>query len=140
VSNPGDPSDLPEEVRRFISEHIDSVERLEVLLLLHGAPRSWTPAQISKERRSSELAVSLSLKGLAESGVILADGAGFRIHGDPKLAGTLDLLAQTYRQRHVSVITFIYTKPDGDGRARLPADPLRSFVDAFRIKGDKNNG
>jgi hypothetical protein len=131
---------LPDEVRRFVHDHIDSVERLEVLLLLHRHPRVWRAGEVSNERRSSDPAANFHLRGLSESGLLIAEADGFRIHGDPKLARTLDLVAQTFRERQVSVITFIYTKPDKHSAAQAPSDPLRAFVDAFRIKGDKKDG
>ena len=131
---------LPDEVRCFLHDQIDSVERLEVLLLLHRQPRVWRASEISHERRSSEPAANFHLKGLSESGLLVAEADGFRIHGDPKLARVLDLVARTFRERQVSVITFIYTKPDKPPAAQTPSDPLRAFVDAFRIKGDKKDG
>jgi hypothetical protein len=134
----GDAPNLPDDVRQFLLDHIDSVERLEVLLLLHRKPAAWTPLEIAEERRSSQLAATLHLDGLTHAGMVVAEGGRYRIHGDTALAQLLDRVADVYRERHVSVITFIYTKPEpADAAHPVRADPLRAFVDSFRMKKGK---
>lgn len=44
-----------------------------------------------------------------------------------------DALGRTYLERRVSVIAYIYSKPE-----RAEPDPVRLFADAFRIKTDKD--
>ena len=49
-------SSIPEDARRLIDECVDSVEALEVLLLLHGErTREWTGNAVASELRMSSV-------------------------------------------------------------------------------------
>jgi hypothetical protein len=126
--------DFPEEVRRFILETINSVEQLEVLLLLRReADRDWTAAAVGQAISTSTAAAAMRLSDLAGRGFLTATQAG----GDttyryaaaaPERERLVDLLATTYAERRVAVISLIYSKPN---------DQVRAFADAFRLRKDK---
>jgi DNA-binding IclR family transcriptional regulator len=121
-------SGVPEDVRQFVLECIDSVEQLEVLLLLHGAPAQvWSAEAVAKTLYSNSDSIGRRLAGLQRSGLLVQDAASSYRY-QPKTAAldaTVKLLASTYRQRRVAVITVIASKP---------MENVRAFSDAFRLR------
>jgi hypothetical protein len=123
---------IPKHVERFIVDYIDSVELLEVLLLLQRtAPAVWDSDTVARELRIAPESARMRLETLRSQRLLEpVDGAApsFRYAPD-----SVDLdrgvrgLAETYAARRVSVITLIFSKPD---------DSIRSFADAFRIRKD----
>lgn len=120
-------ANLPPRVQRFLLAHIDSVEKLEVLLLLRGhADRSWTGGGVAQELRIAEESARHRLDDLCGRGLLSCEGDSFRYApGSGADAQAVDELASTYALRRVSVISFIFSQP---------MDRIRSFADAFRIK------
>jgi hypothetical protein len=65
------PSRIPDDVRRFLLQCIDSVEQLEVLLLLHRAPgEGWTAEAIAQSLYSNPESIGRRLAGLYASGLL----------------------------------------------------------------------
>jgi hypothetical protein len=126
-------SGIPEEARRFVLECIDSVEQLEVLLLLHGSPAVvWSPEAVAKTLYSNPESIVRRLAGLHARGLLaIAEASSYRYQPrTAELADVVSLLADTYRQRRVAVITVIASKP---------MENVRAFSDAFRLrKKDKD--
>lgn len=120
---------LPPAVSRFIRRHIGSVVKLELLLLLRdGSARAWTAADASAAFRSDHTLVQRLLQELASDGLAAAEGDAFRYQPEaPALARDVDELAASYAGRRHAVIAEIYAAPD---------NTLRSFSDAFRLRGD----
>jgi hypothetical protein len=129
--------DLPEDVRALLLASIDSVMELEALLLLHRtAPAAWDAARIAADLRIQVRASADRLAALAERGLLRADPAAdpLRYRYEPAseaLGLAVDGLAQAYTERRVSVVQFIYAKP---------ADKIRVFADAFRLRRDDSDG
>lgn len=122
---------IPEEVRRFLANHVNSVEQLEVLLLLRRtADRDWTAAQVADELRIDRASARRRLYDLHRAGLVglYTSGTEGRFRYDPSdaHAEAVDRLADIYVTHRVAVITFIISKP---------LDEIRSFADAFRIRG-----
>jgi predicted ArsR family transcriptional regulator len=127
-------SDLPSNVRRFIADHLNSVEQLEVLLLLRSDPqRVWTASEVSSELVSTPDAAALRLADLEEHGLISSeDGPVARYrYGRPsrKLESDVSAVATAYEKRRVKVISEIFSGP---------ATPAESFSDAFRLWRDQD--
>ena len=129
---------LPEEVRRLISEHINSVEQLEILLLLRlRADVSWTASQVSEELRSSELSTAARLADLARRGFVTQGtetGGGQSYRYDPtteELRYAVDLLAKAYAELRFTVMELIFSKP---------IENLRVYANAFRFRKDDSDG
>ena len=125
---------LPPRVQRFLLAHIDSIEKLEVLLLLRGhSSRTWTGAAVAQELRIAEESARGRLEDLCSRGLLTCEANdAFRyapVSGND--AQAVDELASTYAQRRVSVISFIFSQP---------MDRIRSFADAFRIKRGPTDG
>lgn len=118
--------DLPDDVRRLLQRHVQTVAELEILLLLHAASRWWRPDEAARELRFAEESVRHLLAGLVAKGFLEASEGGYRFA--PVDAARIDgtaRLAAVYLERRVAVTTAIHTQP--------PA-AIRAFADAFRIK------
>jgi predicted ArsR family transcriptional regulator len=125
---------LPQRVQRFLMMHIDSIEKLEVLLLLRNrAERQWTASEVALELRITEASAAVRLADLASSGLLVSNEeapAAYRYspaHSDD--VRSISELATTYSERRVSVITFVFSKPQ---------ERVRGFAEAFllRKRGD----
>lgn len=125
-------TDIPEVVKSFIAQHIDSAELLETLLLVHSDPgRGWTPEEVASSIYTVPAGATRRLEQLVEMGLATSNDAGNPTYryapSRPALAEQVDALAQAYRRARVPVINLIYNKPP---------DPLRSFADAFKLRKD----
>lgn len=119
------------EVQRFVAEHIDSAEKLEILLLLHRTVgKEWTAQEVSQAIYTVPASAIMRLEALVADGFLASTGGGDpRYSYAPKseaLRGQVDALAAEYQKDRVSVIKLIFARPP---------DPLQSFVDAFRLRG-----
>src|ERR671914_1124136 len=64
---------LPEDVRQFLLRYIDSVEQLEVLLLLCGSPSTaWSPEAVAQALYSNPTSVAYRLAMLQRHELIAA--------------------------------------------------------------------
>ncbi len=67
-------AEIPASITSFVEKHIDSVELLHVLALLHDHPeQDWTLDSISAELRSSVSSVEKRVKALVDRRVLAAD-------------------------------------------------------------------
>jgi hypothetical protein len=123
---------ISEEVRAFIAEHIQSVEQLEVLLLLHADPtKEWSAEAVSQEIRSDPVSVAHRLTDLYSRGLLTVK-EGFRLlyrysPHTKQMERTVTALAQAYTLHRIKVIDLIYSGP---------RNKLLLFADAFKLKKD----
>lgn len=125
-------SSIPDDVRRFLDERIDSAEQLDILLLLAAEPdRGWTARDVSQAVYTVPASATLRLESLVAAGLLASSGTG-----DPEyryapatdaLRVSVERLAEVYRANRVVVITSLFQKP---------ASPVQSFADAFRLRRD----
>jgi hypothetical protein len=122
--------ELSRSVKRFIGQHISSVEQLEILLLLRGDPAvEWRPESVARELYFQTESVLRRLDDLAGRGFLrLKDGCYRYAPRTADLGGAVEELADTYARRRVKVITQIFSGPD---------QAVQSFSDAFRITKDR---
>ncbi|MBA3685033.1 MAG: hypothetical protein H0W72_07300 [Planctomycetes bacterium] len=121
--------DLSDQLKQFVSRSINSVEQLEVLLLLkRDAQREWTADALSREISTSRYAAEGRLLDLRARGLATFREDGQLLHFR-YLAGADDAvvteLAAAYVERRTSIITMIFSKPN---------DSIGSFADAFRLR------
>lgn len=117
-------ADIPEVVSALIAAHISSVEQLEVLLLLHRtAPRRWSAGDVAKELRIATRSALSWLQDLTRRAFLVADSESFAFRSG-KADDAVKSLADAYRERRVTIITKIFSKPD----------PIRDLAEAFVIK------
>jgi hypothetical protein len=124
---------IPDSLRRFILLNIDSVELLNVLLLLHQHPsQSFTLQEIEKSIRSSLTAIQKRLDDLYARKILdpipgKSDQHRYLPHTD-EIALLIDALATHYQTYSNRIIELIFSRQN---------EALRSFADAFRIKKDE---
>jgi hypothetical protein len=124
-------AELPPRVTALVRGHLNSVEQLEVLLLLaRDASRSWTADEVAAELVSTPYSVAIRLDDLEKQGLLVGDDDTYRYEPrtDELRAGVAEL-GEVYPKRRVSVINLIFAPPE---------DSLRSFSDAFRLRRDKD--
>lgn len=107
---------LPSDVQAFISEHIDSVEAVNVLLLVFAEPaREWTADEVARELRTNEWSADMYLRVLRTRDLLQANnGSPTRFRAEGAFAGSVAALGRAFRERRVAVIRFIYSRPDLD--------------------------
>ena len=125
-------ADIPDEVRRFLAEHIDSLFQLEVLLLLQERPEvGWTAEQVDRETRIGLESVRSLLARFEQTGLLSVNqGPDLSYRYQPataELDHVIKLVATAYKERRVKVTSFIYARP---------LDNIRSFAEAFRLRKD----
>jgi len=127
--------EIPPNVRAFLNDHVESVVQLEVLLLLYAEPgRTFATSDVVSALRIEPGWAEAQLSNLVARGMLAAAGAVGSYRYAPRTAeieAAVAGLARAYADRRVTVIGLIYAKP---------AEPLRSFADAFRIRRDKDHG
>jgi len=122
---------LPEDVYRFLYQNIDSVEQLEVLLLLRRLPdRGWTAEEVARELYSHPTSILHRMTSLAGRGLLreLEPACYQYAPRSTELHDTVTRVAEIYRERRVAVITLIASKP---------IENVRAFSDAFRLRRKK---
>ena len=123
---------VPPDVGRFIADHIQTADQLEILLLLHGGQdREWTAREVSEAVFTVPASATMRLESLVASGFLASSGGP-----DPSYAfqpasaaqrAQVDALAGAYAADRVAVITRVFQRR---------SDPLQSFSDAFRVRPD----
>jgi hypothetical protein len=114
-------------VESLITRHIDSVARLEVLLLLHERKGiSVSADDVTSKLRIDATWARAQLDELCARGLAECAAERYRlVEGPPNVVASIDDLAQAFVDRRVAVITAIYSRPQ---------DPIRDFSNAFRFR------
>ena len=116
------------DLQQFILRHIDTVDHLRALLLLRGeAERAWNVTEVTAQLYLQPKHVAGVLASLESAGLIAAGPDGHRYRPQtPELARLADELATLDRERPVTLIKLIYSRPD----------TLEAFADAFKLRKD----
>jgi hypothetical protein len=127
---------IPNRVKAFVAGQIDSVVRLEILLLLRErAVEEFSAEGVAAALRIDPAWAAPHLSELRAQGLLTCtDGAVPRYRygpGSDELREVIDELARCYAERRVSMTALIFSKPP---------DALRSFADAFRLRKDRTEG
>jgi hypothetical protein len=129
------PTKISLEVREFVLRYVESVEHLEVLLLLHRSPQAaWTAERVSAELRTSPVSTAQRLALLRSQGLLeqaRENSSAYRFHSGSANAAVVAQLAEAYKERRHAIIDLIFSKP---------LEKVRVFAEAFRIRKDKNDG
>lgn len=120
-------ANLSDELLGFIQKELQSVEHLEILLLLRAErDRVWRDTEVYDVIRSSVPSVRERLQQLADAGFLSAgEGGKYRYTPNSEQSRRLiDELAAAYRSSRVAVIDAIYQ----------PRTAASELAQAFRIK------
>jgi hypothetical protein len=120
---------IPEDVQRFLAEHVESAEQLDALMLLRSDPaRGWTADALSQALFSVPQSAAKTLERL------VSHGFAARGEGDPALVryraegpdeARVERLAAAYGADRAGVIRQLFARR---------VDPVRSLADAFRLR------
>lgn len=117
---------LPQEVLRFIAEHVDSVPHLETLLLLREtAPRPWTVEEIARRVYLAPERVEAVVRDLLAKRWLEPLADAFVFSTQPPDATVIEQVAAAYRQNLVRVAEAIHRK--------APV-PVLDFARAFKLR------
>ena len=120
---------ISDDLKAFIKDKIQTVFRLEVLLLLHREQStSFTPAEVALELGFERDVAQEQLRSLAALGLLVhsnTDEAKYRyLQANVATASLVDQLAITYSKRPVPILSLILAE-------RM--DRARVFTQAFRL-------
>lgn len=121
---------ISEELKTFIKDKIQTVLRLEVLLLLHDQQfRSFTAGEIAKEMGFGTEATQHQLTALEAMGLVAqsttTDESKYRYQpANETLGSTVERLATAYSTQRVPILSVILAQT---------SDRPRLFAEAFRI-------
>jgi hypothetical protein len=123
---------LPAEVRGFLGRYIESVEQLEILLLVASNPsRAWNVQEVYGVIRSSEGSVAHRLASFAREGLLQAGDSQPPTYSLAAVSGDLHAAisktAEVYQTRRVRVIEAIF---------KSELDPIQGFANAFKLRKD----
>lgn len=121
-------SQIPDEVRRFVTENVRSVAQLEILLLLTNSPeRSWSVAELYHEVLSNEQLVEQTLAWFCQRGLAARSDGRHRFSGTESQLGVVNQLAVLYRDRPARVVQALYEPKVSE---------IDEFARAFKIRKD----
>jgi hypothetical protein len=127
-------SGFSEELDRFIAAEIQSLEQLEILLLLSGNPHKWWTAQgVYDVIKSSLSSVEARLGEMVAKAILLSEVEGDRRYrfspNDDSVWRIVSELRDAYKERSVKVVQAIYNKPQ-------KTEGITEFAKAFRLRKD----
>ena len=125
-------SPIPDDLRQFILDKIDSVAQLEALLLLRADPSDdWDAVAVAKRLYVDEAQAHAVLARSLEEKLLIASAAEPRRYRyqpeSPELVQMIDRVAEVYAKHLVPVTNLIHSKP----RSRV-----QEFADAFKFRKD----
>jgi hypothetical protein len=126
------PAELSGEVTSFITKEIESLDELELLLLLMQASnRWWDAASVAQTLGMPEEAARRTLDRFASRNLLAIRVTGdvrYQFQpGEPGLQRTMAAFAEACRVNRLAVLQLVTGRPQRS---------LRAFADAFRIRPD----
>lgn len=117
---------IPDDVRDFILQYIDSVAQIEAFLLIRSdSEAQWRIPQIAARLYISERDAKEAVDGLCAAGLLGCNNDVYRFEGvSPDNIALIDRLLAAYTRHLIPVTNIIHAKP---GR-------IRSFANAFRFR------
>lgn len=130
-----------ESVRQLILEHVDSFEKLEILMLLgQDATRAWTVSDVRNRLNLPMSAARSALDELFVSNLLdarVGEERAFRYAPrSQQLANAVNDLASAYEQDPLAVTSFMAKT----SLERLRSTATRAFADALRLQAPSERG
>ncbi len=132
---------VPENVRAFLREHVESYEQLEVLLFLRAqSGQMWSAAAVAAELHIADDLAASALDELSRRRLVEVSGqqrhARYRLGSDDKLRQLVDLVARAYADNHLDIVRLM----SANAIERMHATVARAFADAFLIGRKSKDG
>lgn len=121
-------SGISEDIKQFVFAHVDSVELIEVMMLMRERKsQKWTAEALSHEMRGNALSVANRLETLTRIGVVVKDENSEYLYQPQTtdLETLVDRLATAYKVRRHQILELIFS----------PMKRARNFADAFLLTG-----
>jgi len=123
---------IPDDVRRFVLNSIDSIAQLEALLIFRGNPETeWSVPTMAARLYIAQDQVAAMLTRMAADGFLIAtdgDATVYRYLPRPEeLAPLVDRLAEEYSRHLVAITKLIHAKQ---------SMRINEFADAFKLRKD----
>jgi hypothetical protein len=119
---------LPEEIRQFVLDNIDSIAEMEALVMLwRDAAVGWSIEQVVTRLYIAPAAAESTLERLAARDIALRGADGYRAAALPAAkAATVQRLVQFYDTHLIAITNLIHSKPG--------ASRVQQFADAFQLR------
>jgi DNA-binding transcriptional MocR family regulator len=122
--------ELPAQLRAFLYSCIDSVEQMEMLMVLKESARPWSARQLAHEVGTEDRRARAHLEALTARGLVQAavreEGLTYTFRpASASLAGYCDDLEDYLRRSRADVMRFV---------TALPPPSIRSFANAFKLR------
>ena len=121
---------IPVEVSRFLEANIQSVEQLEILLLLKaGHDQEWLPREVYQRILTNVHSVEESMDRLCGKGLLRkSEASKYQFISTPESDRILDRLAVLYKEMPARILYALYG----------PARPdIQAFSQAFDLRKPK---
>lgn len=134
--------EIPEDIRLFLLEHVESYEQLDILALLRPqADRSFSCDDIAGATGMSLSAVETALDGLRQGGILSgsADRGGQRFRytpSDPEIDGLVERLLRAYKENPLGIVKLM----SANAIERVRTYAIRAFANSFVLERKKKDG
>lgn len=130
---------MPERVRVFLTEYVESYEQLEALLLLHARhDQAWSAAEVAAALHIDDPLATRALDELSGHGIVEVSGEAqyprYRAGADDELRRLVDLVARANVENRLEVVRLMHL----NAIKRMRAAAARTFADAFLVRRKKN--
>ena len=134
------PETLPENVRAFLRDHVESYEQLELLLFLREQHAlEWSMRQIAERMHFPADEIDEAVRGLVVAGCVVERAQPERAiryaPRDEGQAAAIDALAAAYAARPLAIIKLM----NANAIERVRSAAIDTFADAF-VLGRKKDG
>ena len=121
-------SQIPDEIRKFLVQHVRSIAQLDILLLISAAPqRWWTATEVYRIVLSNEELVAKTLERFCQINFLRKSESGTYQFAPPsdEINNLIKTLALLYRERPSRIVQAIY---------EAPVSEIEEFAKAFKIR------
>jgi hypothetical protein len=116
---------IPDDVREFVQEHVDSIAQLEALLLLRresSAP--WDATTVAKRLFIPDQDAAEVLRELLARGFLKFDGKSFQYRCSTEVDTLVGSVADVYARQLIPMTHLIHNK----------SNRIREFANAFKLR------
>jgi predicted ArsR family transcriptional regulator len=122
---------IPEDVKQAVASLVDSLDHLQVLLLLYrGRERGFSAADVAMAVGIQEAGARRELEKMRARSLATLEGALYRYAAEPALDPEVSRIAAAYGTHRIGLINHV---------ASRAIQRIRALADAFRLgKGNKD--